>query len=202
MPQSSTIPVDGNDDVLVNVAASNVPLTVSGSLGTYSILNPSYTGTYSIALVDVAGTVASNNYVAIFNPVASGKLIVGLSATVSAYSINTVNSGQSMQAFRTTAQSGGTLVSNSTINKFDTNYANSAVEIRTGNPTVTTTGLPIIGFPPALGTGAQAPVTNVSPPSGTADVFHQGQGLVLQVPVGNASEVWDIQLVWAEVTGS
>lgn len=202
MPQSSTIPVDGNDNVLIDIAASAVPLTVNGTIGTFATTNPAFIGVYSQSVIDAPGTVALNNYIALFNPVASGRLVLGLSLTASTYSTSTVSAAQSLIAIRITAQSGGTLVAAANVNRFDTNSVNPVTEVRIGNPSATTTGSAFVGFPPALGAGAQSPVTTVTPPSGTFGFFHPGQGFLVQVPVGNANQLWDIQFTWAEMVGS
>lgn len=168
-------------------------------LGTFTSIDPTWTGVYFHALVDTAGTVASNNYLSVLNPVGSGKIAIALGFISSNYSGASVTGAQSLRAFRTSAHSGGTDVTAANVNRFLTSFPNPSAQVKIGNPTTTNVNPtnPMIGIPPALGTSAQSPVT-VSPTPGASFVFLPGEGIVFNVPVGDADQLWNMQYVWAE----
>lgn len=171
----------------------------SQSIPTYTGVDPTWTGVYFHALVDVAGTVASNNYLSIFNPVGSGKLAIALGFISSNYSGASVTGAVSLRAFRTSAHSGGTDITAANVNRFFTGFPNPVAQVKIGNPTTTNTNgtNPMIGIPPALGTGAQTPET-VAPTPGASFVFQPGEGIVFNVPVGDVDQLWNMQYIWAE----
>lgn len=171
----------------------------SSPLGTFASMDPTWTGVYFHALVDAAGTVASNNYLSVLNPVGSGKIAIALGFISSNYSGASVTGAQSLRAFRTSAHSGGTDVTAASVNRFLTAFPNPSAQVKIGNPTTTNTNPtnPMIGIPPALGTGAQSPQT-VSPTPGASFVFLPGEGIVFNVPAGDTDQLWNMQYIWAE----
>src|SRR5260370_32590850 len=58
---------------------------VSGSVSDYPVINPSYTGTYTFNTADMAGVVAANVFLSLFNPLLSGKTMVLLGGARSRY---------------------------------------------------------------------------------------------------------------------
>lgn len=158
------------------------------------------TNFYFYALVDVPGVVAANNFLSIFNPVGSGKALVFFSFAASSYSITTSQTPNSMQVHRTTAASGGTLVAETNINRFDpVNAPASVAQIRTGNPTTTDVGHPLIGIPPIISTGTGAVSGSTAPPAGAGFIVYPGAGITTHTAAGNTNQLWNIQYIWAEI---
>ena len=154
---------------------------------------------YVFAIADVPGVVAANNYLSAFNPVGSGRIMIAVASNYASYAVGQTDVPQSMKVYRTTAASGGTLVTpQSTIPKFVTTSVDSVVQIRTGNPTVTTVGNILLGAAPVISTGAGAANTASSVPPGASFVMQPGQGLVFRSDAGDIDQRWNIQLVWAE----
>lgn len=180
-----------NATIINNSTTESVPIFTS--------IDPSWTGVYFHALVDVAGTVASNNYLSVLNPVGSGKIAIALGFITSNYSGASVTAAQSLRAFRTSAHTGGTDIAAVDVNRFFTGFGDPSAQVKIGNPGTTNTNPtnPMIGIAPALGTSAQAPST-VSPTPGASFVFLPGEGIVFNVPVGDVDQLWNMQYVWAE----
>lgn len=180
------------------MAQMNVALDANASsISTFPGSDPTWTGVYFHSIVDAPGTVATNNYLAILNPSGSGKIAIALGFITSSYSTGSVTAVQSLTAFRTTAQSVGTLVAASAVNRFVTTFPNPSSEVRTGNPTVTTTGSKMIGLAPVIGgTAGNGPA--VMPTPGASFVFQPGQGIVFNVPAGDVQQFWNMQYIWAE----
>lgn len=165
--------------------------------GTYPIIDPSWTGVYFHALVDSPGTVAANQYLSVFNPVASGKIIIALGLTAGSYSGGTVTGPTSMRAGRITSSTGGTQIVASAVNRFSTAMANPVSIVRIGNPTVVSAGTPLIGITPVIGPGANVGAV-VIPPPGPAFAALPGEGISFSVPVGDVNQFWNLQFIWAE----
>lgn len=174
-------------------------VNVDRSISTYLGVDPTWTGVYFHAVVDAAGTVASNNYLSVFNPSGSGKVAIALGFSCSSYSLNSITAPTSLVAFRTSAHTGGTDQSAATINRFVSTFPNPAAQVKFGNPGTTNTNgtNPMIGIPPVVGTGAQNGET-VAPTPGASFVFFPGEGIVFNVPVGDTDARWDLQYIWAE----
>lgn len=169
---------------------------LADSVATYLAPDPTVTGAYFTVLADDAGTAALKNHLSVFNPVGSGKSYTIQLAVISAYSVASVNSGTSMDVFRTTtaAPSGGTVIP---AQKFSTSLPNSLADIRTGNPTVTLlSSNPIAAFAPPFGAaGVGGSITSLT---GSAFVIAPGEGVVFQAQTGNANCRWNIELAWTE----
>jgi hypothetical protein len=178
---------------------SQLNVAIDNSVSTYSGGDPSWTGVYFHAIVDAAGTTGSTNYLSVFNPSGSGKIAIALGFICSSYSLNSITTPSSLVAFRTSAQSGGTLQTAATVNRFLTTFPNPVSEVRFGNPTTTNTNgtNPMIGIPPVVGNGAQNGET-VAPTPGASFIFLPGEGIVFNIPTGDTDARWDMQYIWAE----
>lgn len=194
LPVSGTLTTTPSGTQDVNIVGPS-PVVVDGLVGTYSSVDPTWTGVYVEGLTDAAGTVAANNYISVFNPVGSGVAMIAISAIVGSYSTGSVTGVSSLSIFRTTAASAGTLIAPSAVNRFATTMPDPVTELRVGNPTVTTVGRNLIGFPPVIGGTAGTVASVVS--QATAVVL-PGEGLVFRVPNGDVQQLWDIQFAWAE----
>lgn len=154
---------------------------------------------YIHTIYDVPGVVAPNNFLSVFNPSGSGKNVIFYQAEIASYSNGATAVGVSMTATRITAASGGTLVAASNVARFATAWANPVAEVRTGNPTVTTSGLTLNAWVPPLSTGVGAGSTAyTTPPPGAGFVCTPGQGIVFNTQSGDTDQAWKINVVWAE----
>ena len=170
---------------------------VSGTVNTISTV-ASGTNFYGTNISDTAGVVAANNFLSVFNPVGSGKTVTFYIVSVVPWATAASTTTVSMNLFRTTAASVGTLV---TPHKFSTASPSSIAEVRTTNPTVTTTGIPVIGFPPAVTTapGGASPTTNGALPLGVSFVCQAGEGVVLRTASGAVGQLWNLGFIWSEL---
>ncbi len=167
------------------------------SIPIFTSIDPSWTGVYFHAVVDAPGTVASNNYLSVFNPSGSGKIAIALGFLCGSWSNAAVTNVSSLTAYRISAASAGTQISAANVNRFLSSFANPTSEVRVGNPTVTTTSSKMIGIPPVIGDKANT-VATVAPTPGASFVFLPGEGIVFNTPLGDTSQFWDMQYIWAE----
>jgi len=153
---------------------------------------------YQITLVDVPGVVLANNFISHFNPVASGKIATPVQLIVQSYSTGNVSTAGSMTTQRISAASGGTLIAAGTLNRPDPAQSDPVTVIRTGNPTVTLTGLPIAGIAPVQSSGGGTTSAGfISPPEGPS-VMPQGTGFAFFTPAGSTMQMWNIKYTWGE----
>lgn len=193
----NTATVSAAGAVKVDGSAVTQPVSMTGSISTYAGMDPTWTGVYFHAIVDAVGTVTSNNYLSVFNPIGSGKIAIALGFMAGSYSVAAVTSVTSLTAYRITASSAGTLTTAANVNRFLTTFPDPVSEVRSGNPTVTTVGSKMIGIPPAIGDKANAN-SLVAPTPGASFVFLPGQGIVFNVPQGDTDQLWNLQYIWAE----
>lgn len=163
--------------------------------------NPQIDGVYSMSIANVPGTVASNNFMTLFNPVGSGKTVLISSAFISTVAAAGTSATQPMRIHRiNTAPTGGVLAVPADIFKYDSNNPNPTSVVRTGNPTVALLA-PGSNTPPPVTTGAGGGqfVHEINPPSGTIVVLAPGEGIAINNSAGDTAQRWNISLVWAEV---
>lgn len=167
-----------------------------------SVSNPSIKGAYVFSIGGVAGVVAATNHLSLFNPAASGRNISLGAAYVHSEAVAASLTPAPMQGFRITAASGGTLQTNSTaVSQFQTSMPTSIAEIRTGNPTVTTTSQ-IFNAAPVVSpnSGGSTPQYIASAPSVYPPfILAPGEGIVLKTSSGLTTMSWNLSLVWAEL---
>ncbi len=190
MPSSYVgISDDGGDKILVD-SAGNISTVPAGPAGFKFYLH---------WLSDVPGVVASNNFISVFNPLGSGKTIIFYLATAASYTVAAASTPNSMNIYRTTAASAGTLVAAASVGRFLTADPNPVAEVRFGNPTVTVSGTSVQAFPPPISTGAGIGSTSsAASPSGASAIALPGQGIVFNTAAGDVDQVWNFGVVWAE----
>lgn len=160
-------------------------------------------GVYSFQLVDQAGVAAANNFLSLFNPAASGKVVILLEASVESYSVAIAATKNSMRLTRITAASVGTLQAATAINKFQTSDPNPASEVRTGNPTITAAA-EVDAFGPnevitAAGSNAISRRKMELRPEWGEFTLIEGQGVAFrQTIAGDVDQTWNLKLSWVE----
>lgn len=186
-------------DSLADSTGDTLNVHPDGSITTTPI--PENALPYSTMVFEAPGVVAANNFLSVFNPVGSGKLVTILLYRVYPYAAGATTATSSMAAWRTSAASGGTLRTNSTdVAKFDTAEPNSITEVRVGNPTCTLVGSnPVAAIPPAITTGAGGGSgVAVEPPGGATFRVRPGEGVVARTAAGNVNQLWTVVISWYE----
>lgn len=157
---------------------------------------------YFYSLADVAGVAAGNNFLSVFNPVGSGKVLVFYNSQTAAWSTAGTSVAVSMNIHRTTAASAGSLVAASAVPRFVTSQSDPVAQVRIGNPTVTKTGSTLFGTPPAIsaaGIGSPSAGGAGPTPAGAGFVCVPGEGVVASTTSGSANQLWNLNFVWAEM---
>lgn len=154
---------------------------------------------YSFNLT-TAGQASTYRFLAVFNPIESGKQLMVHQATVTGYATVTVGSATPVTLSRITSSTSGSLQAASDINKFVSTYPDSITEVRTGNPTVTT-GPRIYSFAPpvqGLTIGALSPNPQ-SVKFKTELIISPGEGFAFhQTTSGLAGHQYAIYACWVE----
>jgi len=154
---------------------------------------------YFHALIDAPGVVAANTFLSVLNPIGSGKTISFFSVAPDSYATGSSPTANSLVVDRITAASGGTQVTAANINKLITVQANSIAEVRTGNPTVTKSGISLYSWPPPIASGIGSVSSAYSSvPPGQGFFCLPGQGIAFSTAAGNTNQVWSIKVTWAE----
>lgn len=163
--------------------------------------DPALSGVYLLSLAVQPGVVAANNFLTLFNPVGSSKVLSFGGIFLSSYGIGSVTATDPMRGFRITSHSGGTLAGAAEIAKFDTRMNNPTAELRYNNPTTSALGAALFNSPPPLGTGgiiAQfVHVVEAPPGAGTLSLL-PGEGIVARTAAGDTDQLWNITMVWGE----
>ncbi len=210
----ATLPARANAVAPTWTEGLAVPLSVdlSGTLRTTAGAGGGFTpytrqaawdGVYSFTLVDAAGVAAANVFLSLFNPAASGKVVVLLEASVESYSVAISTPKNSMRLTRTTAASVGTLQAAAAINKFQTTDPNPASEVRTVNPTITAAA-EVDAFGPnenitaAAGNSISRRTQDLLPEWGEFTLV-AGEGVAFrQTIAGDVDQTWDLKITWVE----
>lgn len=171
--------------------------TTTAPLQTQNFL-PSGAKVYQACLVDTAGVAAANNFLSLFNPAASGKTLVPLGFVIDCHDTGVTNIGSSMTIFRTSAASAGTQFAANTITRFVPGDPDPVGEVRTANPTVTTTGRVLIGIPPAINAAGGGTNATFVTPAGAFPLIPAGTGIVFGTATGDTDQLWNLQLTWME----
>lgn len=155
---------------------------------------------YVYAVVKAPGVVAANQFLSVFNPVSSGVVQLALALTVSSYSVSSTSATEPLTLFRTSSQSGGTLIDPTTVSKFNPLHPNTSMEVRTG-ATVVTAGLVLLGIPPVVSVGTGSTGNSFStPPGGVLAEILPGTGVTFGTASGSTNQIWNIQYFWGEAS--
>lgn len=190
-----TVPITGSltPSGIQDVNITGEPITTVG------VRDPSLTGVYVFSADEIAGVVAANNYLSIFNPVGSGKNVIFVGAFISSSSAGGSTVTAPMRGFRATLVSGGTLQATSASAKFVTTMPNPVAEIRLNNPTATLDGAIFNSPPPITATQGGTPVHAVPVPGGTGPfLLAPGEGIVMRQALSDTDLRWNLSVVWAE----
>jgi len=161
------------------------------------------TALYVFSLERQDSLVAGKNFLSLFNPVLSGKVIT-VGAFFSSYMTTVASPLYPMRGFRTPAEpTGGTLHAESDICRFDTQRFASAAVIRSGNFSAVL-GAALFNVSPGLiqGQNQSSVVEQIDAP-GTFNPFvlYPGEGVVLRQGAGSIGHLWNLSILWRELKG-
>lgn len=176
-------------------------VATNGVAGSYPVTNPVFKGGYVFSQPQVPGVAAANNFLALINPLGSGRTILVAGVFISSVIVADVAAtAEPMRGWLATAISGGTLEPAASIGKVRSNMPPPTAQIRTGNPTATL-GAAWFNSPPTLGTAKQgSPFVHQVPAtiaSGSITLL-PGEGTVLRTEVGDTDQRWNLSIAWNE----
>lgn len=153
---------------------------------------------YVFSMDKVQNQAGAYNYISLFNPAGSGKVVVISGIFLSTTLLTSSSITDSLRGWRTTAASGGTLQAASAIGKGQSQFPNASAQVRTGNPTVTL-GAALFNSPSPIQDKA-APVHDVGVGSlASPFTLVPGEGIVLRSQAGiGVGATWNMSIVWAE----
>lgn len=155
--------------------------------------------TYDYSLAESAAAVTAKNHISLFNPVGSGKILAAGAVFVSFSMLQPTMLVAPMRGFRTTAASGGTLIADSAVCKFNTGHPDPVAEIRIDNPTCTL-GAAFFNSPPGLVNRSSETHQVDIPPGAGPFVLRPGEGIVLRQGASTTDLTWNLSVVWAEIS--
>jgi hypothetical protein len=165
--------------------------------------------THATALFDFSlqrqdSTVAAKNFLTLFNPVGSGKLM-SMGGIFVSYMATNPSPAYPLRGYRIDAEpTGGTLHAASEICKFDTQRFDPVAVIRSGNPTIGTLGPAFFSAAPGITQGTQhsSGIEQIDAPAGfNPFLLYPGEGIVVRQDVGNPGHYWNISVVWRGLKG-
>lgn len=147
--------------------------------------------------------VAGKNFITLYNPAASGK-IMALGGFFVSYMATNPSPAYPMRGYRFSgAPTGGTVHAESDVCRFDTQRFAPAAELRSANPTVTPLA-PIFNSAPGITMGQQtsSDIQQIDAPAGfNPFLMYPGEGVVMRQDVGAAGHYWNLSIVWRELKG-
>lgn len=200
-PPGSTLPVSGTVSTTPS-GTQNVLVTNASTAPAFitNVPNPNTTNTYVFSQDEVPGVVAATNYMTVFNPVGSGKIMIFGAVFISCSTAGASTVTAPMRGFRITAASAGTLQAASATSKFANTMPDPTAEVRIGTVTATL-GAAMFNVPPPLSatSGVAAPHGVLNPYPAQAFIFAPGEGIALRQTTGDTDLRWNLSFVWAEV---
>lgn len=184
----------------VPTGTQDVNILTSAILNTTAARSPSIKGVFVFSIGNVVGIAAANNYLTLFNPSGSGKILSFGSAFISSMAAGGTTVTDPMQGFRITAASGGTLQAASATAKFISSEPAPIGEIRTGTVTATL-GAQLFNSPPAISATTGSTNVHIIPVPGGLQPFTlvEGEGIALRQATGDTDLRWNMSIVWAEI---
>ncbi len=194
----ATVPVSGTVTTTPS-STQNVAITSPSVLPVYQTFNPAADNTFAFSIADVAGVAAANNFISVFNPIGSGKLVLPGEFFISSTAAGGTAITTPMRVARITTATVGTLQAVSTIAKAITASPDPVAEVRTGNPTVTL-GASIFNSPPVISATVSSTAVHTAavPPFAVPFTLVPGEGIVIRTDTGDTDQRWNISVLWTE----
>lgn len=165
--------------------------------------------THATALFDFSlqrqdSLVAGKNFMTLYNPTTSGK-IMSLGGIFLSYMADNPSPSYPLRGYRISAEpTGGTLHAESEICRFDTQRFTPAMIIRSNNPTTGALGAAFFNAAPGItnGLAQSSDIQDVETPAGfNPFLLYPGEGVVLRQDSGAVGHLWNISIVWRELRG-
>lgn len=161
------------------------------------------TGLFAFSLQRQDSLVAGKNFLSLFNPATSGKLIT-VGAIFVSYMTTVASPLYPLRGYRTAAEpTGGTLHTVSEVCKFDTQRFDPAAVVRSNNLTAVL-GAPFFNATPGLiqGQNQSSDIQQVDAPAGfNPFLLYPGEGVVVRQDVGAVGHLWNLSIAWRELKG-
>lgn len=147
-------------------------------------------------------TVAVRNFISLWNPAGSGK-VMSLGGIFVSFMATVAAPAYPIRGYRVTAQpTGGTLAASSEICAFDNKVFMPAAEIRYANPTVTGIDGAFFNSPPGTVKDTIGEIQQIDAPSGfNPFLVRPGEGVVIRQDVGAVGHFWNLSILWRELKG-
>ena len=175
--------------------------SINGYLGSYPVTNPAFRGGYAYSRAQTPGVVAANNFVALLNPVGSGRVLTVAGVFISSVIVADITATvDPMRGWLATGISGGTLEAASTITKVRSTMPNPVGQIMINNPTATL-GASWFNSPALLGASkGSSPFVHQIPASVAAGAITllPGEGTVIRTESGDLDQRWNVSIAWNE----
>lgn len=165
--------------------------------------------THATALFDFSlqrqdSTVAAKNFLTLYNPATSGK-IMWMGGIFISFMATNPSPAFPLRGYRiSTEPSGGTLHAESEVCRFDTQRFAPAMVVRSGNPTTGALGAAFFNAAPGITMGQQfsSDIQDVDTPAGFNPFqLYPGEGIVLRQDTGAVGHYWNLSVVWRELRG-
>jgi len=146
--------------------------------------------------------VTPKNFVSLWNPVNSGK-VMSLGGFFVSFMATVAAPAYPIRGYRITAQpTGGTLAASSEICAFDTKVFAPAAQIRYDNPTCTGIDGAFFNSPPGTVKDTIGEIQQIdAPPGFNPFLVRPGEGVVIRQDVGAVGHFWNISILWRELRG-
>lgn len=157
---------------------------------------------YIFSISNVDSTIGSNNIIATWNPLNSGRVFIPSAVTIN-YEATSAGDVDPVRAYRISQQpTGGTLAYNpaapdqSVVCKLDTSFPDSVAYLYTGNPSVGTLGAPFLTIPSGLTQETSSDRVVFADVHGAQLLVRPGQGIVIRQNLGKPGMFWNISFSW------
>ena len=161
------------------------------------------TALYVFSLERQDSLVLGKNFLTLFNPVGSGKVMT-VGAFFVSYMATVASPLYPMRGFRISAEpTGGTLHAESEICRFDTQRYAPAAVVRSNNPSCTPQAA-LFNVSPGIqqGQNLTSMVEQVDAPLGfNPFVLYPGEGVVVRQGAGSVGHMWNVSILWRELKG-
>lgn len=156
---------------------------------------------YVFSQDQVPGVVAANTYVALLNPVGSGKVVLVGGVFISSATVGAVSGAPPLRGFLATNLTGGVQAAMASIGRTKSTLPNPVGQIFTGNPSATL-GAAWFNSPALETTGSEsAPLVHQVPaaiPGGDPITLFPGEATVIRSSAGDTDQRWNISIAWTE----
>lgn len=174
---------------------------INGLSGIFTTANPALKGGYVYSRAQTTGVVTPNNFLALYNPVGSGRTITVAGVFISSTVVGDVTpTVDPLRGWIATAVSGGSQELASTIGKTRSTMPTPVGQIFINNPTATL-GASWFNSPPILAAAKQSSAFVHQIPAVIAGMpltFLPGEGTVIRTESGDVDQRWNISIAWNE----